>query len=63
MEEMNITEAQYQLNMIGTENVTIRIMVDGVELFVPMKEGNRHYDEITRQVAEGTLTIEEADSE
>ena len=28
-----------------------------VRLSVPIAEGNRHYDEIMRQVAEGTLTI------
>ena len=56
-QEMNITQAQYQLNMIGTQNVTIRIVVNGVEMSVPLAEGNRHYDEIMRQVDAGTLTI------
>ena len=30
-------------------------------MFVPLAEGNRHYDEIMRQVEAGELTIEEAD--
>jgi len=34
---------------------------EDVAVFVPMSEGNRHYDEIMRQVEEGTLTIAEAD--
>ena len=34
---------------------------EDVAVFVPMSEGNRHYDEIMRQVEEGTLTIEAAD--
>jgi len=28
---------------------------------VPLCEGNRHYDEIMRQVEAGTLTIQEAE--
>ena len=32
-----------------------------VVVFVPIAEGNRHYDEIKRQVDAGTLTIEAAD--
>ena len=32
-----------------------------VRLSVPIAEGNRHYDEIMRQVEAGELTIEEAD--
>jgi hypothetical protein len=34
---------------------------EDVVVFVPMSEGNRHYDEIKRQVDAGTLTIEVAD--
>jgi hypothetical protein len=49
---MNITSAQY-IQSHGT--------IDGLELFVPIAEGNRHYDEIKRQVDAGTLTIEAAD--
>tara|TARA_X000001382_G_scaffold7050_2_gene5442 strand:- start:326 stop:517 length:192 start_codon:yes stop_codon:yes gene_type:complete len=59
---MNITAAKYYRspNMTG-EATTIKATIDGQELSVPMKEGNRHYDEIMRQVEAGTLTIEEAD--
>tara|TARA_R100001460_G_scaffold7726_2_gene19426 strand:+ start:1203 stop:1421 length:219 start_codon:yes stop_codon:yes gene_type:complete len=32
-----------------------------VRLSVPIAEGNRHYDEIMKQVEAGELTIEEAD--
>jgi hypothetical protein len=39
----------------------IKAVVDSQTIFVPIKEGNRHYDEIMRQVNAGTLTIEEAD--
>ena len=34
---------------------------EDVVVFVPIAEGNRHYDEIMRQVEAGTLTIAEAD--
>ena len=59
MDEMNITSAQYcaEDGVNGSINATI----DGVEMSVPLWEGNRHYDEIMRQVAEGTLTIADAE--
>ena len=60
---MNITSAQYYTD--GSEmlqgNVGIKATIDGVELKVPLCEGNRHYDEIMRQVEAGTLTIQEAE--
>ena len=60
MEEMNITSAQYALDLDGN-NASITATIDGVELSVPLAPGNRHYDEIQRQVAAGTLTIQDAD--
>ena len=68
MNEMNITSAQYLPNEIdkalGLETIRnrgIQATIDGVEMSVPLCEGNRHYDEIMRQVEAGTLTIQEAD--
>ena len=68
MNEMNITSAQYLSRTINdsvdgevTENVCIVANIDGEELAIPLKEGNRHYDEIMRQVEAGTLTIAEAE--
>ena len=60
MDEMNITSAQYALDLDGN-NASITATIDGVELSVPLAPGNRHYDEIMRQVAAGTLTIQDAD--
>ncbi len=60
-EPMTITDAKYQKNPDGTKNVTIQAMVNGTKMWIPIDEGNRHYQEITLQVEEGTLTIEEAD--
>ena len=58
---MNITSAKYLKDGISDENSSIKATIDGQELFVPLAEGNGHYDEIMRQVEAGELTIEEAD--
>ena len=62
MDNMNITQAQYVQNEFGF-NDSVQATIDGVEMSVPLCEGNRHYDEIMRQVEAGTLVIQEADSE
>jgi len=59
--KMNITSAKYLKDGISDENSSIKATIDGQELFVPLAEGNGHYDEIMRQVEAGELTIEEAD--
>jgi hypothetical protein len=61
MGEMNITSAKYEKEAISGEVDIIVAVIDGQELFIPICVGNRHYDEIKRQVDAGTLTIEEAD--
>ena len=53
---MNITSAQYMEN-----NASINIVIDGVEMFVPLDPANRHYAEIMRQVDAGELTIADAE--
>ena len=58
---MNITDARYVLNSEDGTNDIIVATIDGVEMSVPLCEGNRHYDEIMRQVAEGSLTIADAE--
>ena len=67
---MDITAARYnavttysddRTTVTGTENVGIIATIDGDEIGVPLDPGNRHYDEIQRQVAAGTLTIADAD--
>ena len=59
MNEMNITSAQY-VEEDGV-NTSIKATIDGKRLSVPIDAGNRHYDEIMRQVEAGTLTIQEAE--
>jgi hypothetical protein len=61
MNEMNITSAQYTVNMDGN-NSSITATIDGVTMSVPLDPANRHYAEILRQVEAGTLTIAEAES-
>ena len=63
---MNITNPIYILNTpkIGQElgdKVSIKATIDGVEMSVPLAPGNRHYDEIMRQVEAGELTIQDAE--
>ena len=58
-EEMNITSAQYvQHNGV---NDTILTTINGKTMSVPLDPDNKEYAEIQRQVAAGTLTIQDAD--
>ena len=60
MDEMNITAAKYLAE--SGENVTIEFTVDGKIMHVSVgATGNRHYDQIMKQVAAGDLTIADAD--
>ena len=58
---MNITSARYSKLIDQQDNDNILVVIDGKEMTVPVQVGNRHYDEIMRQVAAGTLTIQDAD--
>ena len=60
MNDMNITAAQYVSDTLSVNTGVIQATIDGTEMSVPMDETNRHYAEILRQVAAGTLTIAEA---
>lgn len=62
MEQMNITSAQYIVDLFSGENTSVKTTIDGIEMSVPLDPANRHYAEILRQVEAGTLTIEEADN-
>jgi len=57
---MIITSAKYQ--SFEGKNIAIEIkLADGKTWSTPLVEGNRHYDEIMKQVKAGTLTIKDAD--
>ena len=60
MDNINITAAQYVTDLDGN-NFGIQATIDDQEMSVPLDPANRHYAEITRQVASGTLTIQDAD--
>ena len=53
---MNITSAQYT----SSQQHIIKATIDEQEMFIPVSQGNRHYQAIQAWVAEGN-TIEEAD--
>jgi len=58
---MNIKDAQYMKDIEGKKIDLIKATVDDKVWFIPLDEGNRHYAEIQRQVADKKLTIKEAD--
>ena len=60
MNAMTITSAKY-VNSFDGNIGSIKATIDGTEWSVPLVAGNRHYDEIMRQVEAGELTIQEAD--
>ena len=58
---MNITSAQYNVDRDGN-NSSVQATIDGQQEFiVPLDPENRHYAEILKQVADGDLTIADAD--
>ena len=61
MDNMNITSAQYIAEPLSGNNASIKATIDGTEMSIPLDPANRHYAEILRQVADGTLTIQDAD--
>ena len=56
---MNITNAQY-CEMHGIV-CSIKATIDGISCSVPIAPDNTHYAEILKQVADGDITITEAD--
>lgn len=59
---MQISNAQYIADLFGGgNNVSVKATIDGQEVTVPLDTDNSHYAEILRQVAAGTLTIQDAD--
>ena len=59
---MEITNAQYVRDtVLSNEIIAINCTIDGEHHSVPLKVGNRHYDEIMQQVESGELTIQDAD--
>ena len=57
---MNVTSAQYILDIDGATNASIQAVIDGITISVPLDPNNRHYAAILEWVAEGN-TIQEAE--
>ena len=57
---MIIENAKYNKDT-NDVNCSINATIDGVVMSVPLDTANRHYAEILKQVADGTITIAEAD--
>jgi len=59
---MNITSAKYKNDPLTDEkNTYVEAVLDGETMSVPLDPDNRHYAEILKQVADGDLTIADAD--
>jgi hypothetical protein len=58
MDEINITSAKYMV-----DNSAIQATIDGVEVCVPISEGNRHFIAIQKAVENGQLTIADAEAQ
>ncbi len=57
---MNITNVQYEINLITNQNECILATIDGQTMAVPLDPANRHYQAILEWVEDGN-TIEDAD--
>ena len=58
---MDINNAKYVKDLNDEKILYIDASVDGKLVTIPTDLANRHYAEILRQVAAGTLTIADAD--
>ena len=60
---MIITNAKHDKDVMTDiqSETTLTATIDGVDMSVPLDPANRHYVEILKQVADGDITIAEAD--
>jgi len=58
---MIIENAKYIKTLNVDKNTGVIATIDSVESTVPLDTANTHYAEILKQVADGTITIAEAD--
>jgi len=56
---LDITSAQYVDDDNGN-HLCIEIVTEEQKWWVPIEVGNRHYDELKRQVDAGDITIQDA---
>ena len=58
---MIIRNGKYVNNIDTNKKMAISAEINGVTQFVPLDEDNTDYEEILKQVDDGTLTIADAD--
>lgn len=59
---MEFTNAKYIKDVIMDDKINVvSVSLNGDVIHVPMDENNMHYVEILKQVADGDLTIADAD--
>lgn len=58
---MVITNAKYLKDEKTNTNDGVSATIDGQSYNIPMDTNNRHYAEILKQVADGDITIADAD--
>ena len=58
---MVITNAKYIKDTQTDTNIGVGATIDEQLYNIPLDTGNRHYAEILKQVADGDITIAEAD--
>ena len=58
---MIITNAKYTTSLGSDNNAGIQATIDSELMTVPLDTEDRHYVEILKQVADGDITIAEAD--
>ena len=61
MIEMTITSAQYVANPDGSNGDSIKAVIDGDTVYVPLDTGNRHYAAIIKWASQDGNTIADAD--
>ena len=58
---MEIKDAQYFKDIVTGNVCSIRCIVDGRHTSIPTDTDNTDYQEVLKQLKEGTLTIKDAD--
>ncbi len=58
---MNITSAKYYKDSLTDKVSGVYVTIEGQVWSVPLDSDNTHYAEVQKQVAAGTLTIQDAD--
>jgi hypothetical protein len=60
-ENIAFKSATWHFDANANKNTGVEVIIDGIEMNVPLDPANRHYAEIMRQVKAGTLVIQPAD--